>query len=60
VILVYTAFYLFIFSQKGTTGSPKGALLSNHSLVNNAMQVGRLLALDVQVCLHNALCYYWN
>jgi long-subunit acyl-CoA synthetase (AMP-forming) len=42
----------FIFFRKGTTGSPKGVLLSNHSIVNNAMEMGRRFQMDVKVRLH--------
>ncbi|XP_023720130.1 medium-chain acyl-CoA ligase ACSF2, mitochondrial isoform X2 [Cryptotermes secundus] len=34
--------------SSGTTGSPKGALLSNHNIVNNSMMLGRRIGLDAK------------
>jgi hypothetical protein len=39
----------FFFTEQGTTGSPKGALLSHHNLINSAMQIGTRLELDIKV-----------
>lgn len=36
-------------SYQGTTGSPKGATLSHHNIVNNANMIGERLRLPLKV-----------
>lgn len=37
------------FFQQGTTGNPKGATLSHHSILNNSYYVGEILNYEHQV-----------
>ena len=48
IIRVHYPWYRWLFLQ-GTTGQPKGAVLSHHNLVNNAFCIGNRSQYDKQV-----------
>jgi hypothetical protein len=49
---------LFFFTEQGTTGSPKAALLSHHNLINSAMQIGTRFELDIKVRCFTSLLIF--